>query len=74
MLGEGLTGTASEIGRAGDTAALIFTSLDHAWAAERIAKGPATLLVQPDPHLGLQPEHLTEVAAWISQLPTTRAA
>ncbi|WP_217141248.1 HAD domain-containing protein [Streptomyces sp. AC627_RSS907] len=51
-----------------------FTGLDHAWAAERTAKGTATLLVQPDPHLGLQPEHLTEVTTWASQLPRARAA
>ncbi|GAA2131361.1 HAD domain-containing protein [Streptomyces synnematoformans] len=51
-----------------------FTGLDHAWAAERIAKGTPTLLVQPDPHLGLQPEHLTEVTTWVAQLPTARAA
>ncbi|MET7288239.1 HAD domain-containing protein [Streptomyces sp. NPDC005573] len=50
-----------------------FTSLDHAWAAERTAKGMATLLVKPDPHLGLQPEHLTEVTTWVSQVPTARA-
>jgi len=50
-----------------------FTSLDHEWAAERTAKGTPTLLVQPDPHLGLQPEHLTELTTWISQLPTSRA-
>lgn len=51
-----------------------FTDLDHGWAAERVAKGKATLLVQPDPRLGLQPEHLTEVAKWVSQLPAARAA
>ncbi|MET8560282.1 HAD domain-containing protein [Streptomyces flaveolus] len=51
-----------------------FTSLDHAWATERTAKGTPTLLVQPDPHLGLQPKHLTEVATWASQLPRARAA
>ncbi|MCW8219179.1 HAD domain-containing protein [Streptomyces griseolus] len=51
-----------------------FTSLDHAWAAERTAKGVATLLVEPDPHLGLQAEHLAEVTTWISQLPAARAA
>jgi Swiss Army Knife RNA repair-like protein len=51
-----------------------FTSLDHAWAVERTAKGTPTLLVQPDPHLGLQPEHLTEVTTWASQLPAARAA
>ncbi|MFF3763878.1 HAD domain-containing protein [Streptomyces sp. NPDC001922] len=51
-----------------------FTSLDHTWAAERTARGTATLLVQPDPHLGLQPEHLTEVTKWAAQLPTVRAA
>ncbi|MFF1464896.1 HAD domain-containing protein [Streptomyces sp. NPDC058330] len=50
-----------------------FTSLDHAWAAERTARGAPTLLVQPDPHLGLQPEHLTEVAKWVAQLPTAHA-
>jgi hypothetical protein len=51
-----------------------FTSLDHAWAAERAARGTATLLVQPDPHLGLQPEHLTEVTTWASQLTAAHAA
>ncbi|MEU7040230.1 HAD domain-containing protein [Streptomyces varsoviensis] len=51
-----------------------FTSLDHAWAAERTAGGAGTFLVQPDPHLGLQPEHLTEVTAWASQLPRAQAA
>ncbi|MFF3553216.1 HAD domain-containing protein [Streptomyces tsukubensis] len=47
-----------------------FTSLDYAWAAERAAKGVATVLVQPDPHLGLQPEHLAEVTIWASRLLT----
>ncbi|MGV9547937.1 HAD domain-containing protein [Streptomyces ardesiacus] len=51
-----------------------FTGLDHAWAAERTAKGTPTLLVQPDPHLGLQPGHLTELTTWVSQLPAARAA
>ncbi|MFJ3878678.1 hypothetical protein ACIPW5_14580 [Streptomyces sp. NPDC090077] len=51
-----------------------FTNLDHAWAAERTAKGTPTLLVQPEPHLGLQPEHLTEVITWVSQLPRARVA
>ncbi|WP_455354037.1 HAD domain-containing protein [Streptomyces sp. SYSU K217416] len=51
-----------------------FTNLDHAWAAERTAMGTATFLVQPDPHHGLQPEHLTEVASWASHLQTVRAA
>ncbi|MFD8614551.1 HAD domain-containing protein [Streptomyces sp. NPDC059631] len=50
-----------------------FTGLDHGWAAERTAGGAPTLLVQPDPHLGLKPEHLTEVTKWVSQLPTARA-
>ncbi|MFD4340593.1 hypothetical protein ACFWPP_25865 [Streptomyces anulatus] len=47
--------------------------LDHDWAAERTAGGTPTLIVQPDPHLGLQPEHLTEVTKWLAQLPTARA-
>ncbi|MFF9201634.1 HAD domain-containing protein [Streptomyces sp. NPDC014986] len=51
-----------------------FTDLDHAWAVERTARGMATLLVQPDPHDGLQPGHLNELTTWVSQLPTARAA
>ncbi|MFW6695874.1 HAD domain-containing protein [Streptomyces sp. MAR4 CNX-425] len=50
------------------------TPLDHAWAAERTARGTATLFVQPEPRLGLQPEHLTEATRWAAQLPTVRAA
>ena len=45
-----------------------FTGLDHAWAAERTVRGPATLLVQPEPHIGLQPQHMDEVAAWAAGL------
>lgn len=48
-----------------------FTGLDHAWTAERTARGSATLLVQPDPHVGLQDEHLACVRAWAAQLITT---
>ncbi|MFC0601196.1 HAD domain-containing protein [Streptomyces palmae] len=42
-----------------------FTSLDHIWAAERTARGFPTLLVQPDPGIGLQPGHLTAVLDWV---------
>ncbi|MFI1526759.1 HAD domain-containing protein [Streptomyces griseus] len=49
-----------------------FTDLDHAWAAERTAGGTPTLIVQTDPHRGLQPEHLTELTTWVSQLSTAR--
>ncbi|MGE9696784.1 HAD domain-containing protein [Streptomyces sp. CH6] len=51
-----------------------FTSLDHAWAAERTACGTATLLVQPNPYFGLLSEHLTEATRWVAQLPAARAA
>ncbi|WP_028804669.1 HAD domain-containing protein [Streptomyces sp. 142MFCol3.1] len=51
-----------------------FTDLDHEWAVERTVKGTATLLIQPDPHLGLQPEHLTEVTRRVAQLRAARAA
>jgi hypothetical protein len=51
-----------------------FTGLDHSWGVERTARGMATLLVQPDPHDGLQPRHLTELTTWVSQLPAARAA
>ncbi|GGT32750.1 HAD domain-containing protein [Streptomyces purpureus] len=49
-----------------------FTDLDHSWAAERTARGAATLLVQPDPHAGLQVEHLAEVRAWAGRLLAVR--
>nr|WTB30659.1 HAD domain-containing protein [Streptomyces sp. NBC_00830] len=51
-----------------------FTSLDHAWAAERTAHGAATLLIQPDPRAGLQAEHLAEARAWAGQLLIVRTA
>ena len=50
-----------------------FTGLDHAWAAERTARGQATALVQPDPHVGLLAEYLVEVLAWAALLPVTQA-
>jgi hypothetical protein len=57
----------------GDAAAIWidddFTNLDHSWATERSSRGPATHLIQPDPHIGLQPEHLTQVAEWGTGLP-----
>ncbi|MEV7434581.1 HAD domain-containing protein [Streptomyces griseoviridis] len=40
-----------------------FTGRDHEWAAERTARGRVTVLVQPDPHVGLLAEHVTEVLA-----------
>ncbi|WP_338682667.1 HAD domain-containing protein [Streptomyces acidiscabies] len=45
-----------------------FTSLDHDWATERTAKGPSTLLVQPDPRAGLQAEHLAAALEWAASL------
>ncbi|WP_426498726.1 HAD domain-containing protein [Streptomyces sp. D54] len=51
-----------------------FTSLDHAWAAERTARGTATFLIQPDPYVGLQPEHLTEAASWVYRVSAADAA
>ncbi|MFI6621421.1 HAD domain-containing protein [Streptomyces sp. NPDC050528] len=50
-----------------------FTALDHEWAAERTARGQATTLVQPDPHVGLLPEHLVEVLAWAALLLVAQA-
>lgn len=43
-----------------------FTELDHASAAERTARGHPTLLVQPDPYVGLQLAHLVTVQEWAS--------
>ncbi|MFF1690879.1 MULTISPECIES: HAD domain-containing protein [unclassified Streptomyces] len=48
-----------------------FTGLDHAWAAERTTRGSATLLVQPDPRIGLRDEHMACVRAWAEQLITS---
>lgn len=45
-----------------------FTDLDHQWAAERTTTGTPTLLVQPDPNIGLLPEHLDRVLAWATGL------
>ncbi|MDX3747500.1 MULTISPECIES: HAD domain-containing protein [unclassified Streptomyces] len=50
-----------------------FTNPDHEWAVERTARGRATTLVQPDPHVGLLAEHLVEVLAWAALLPGARA-
>ncbi|MEU6484957.1 HAD domain-containing protein [Streptomyces sp. NPDC046887] len=41
-----------------------FTGLDLEWAAERTARGHPTLLVQPDPYVGLQEGHLAEIREW----------
>ncbi|WP_405808757.1 HAD domain-containing protein [Streptomyces sp. NBC_00210] len=47
-----------------------FTALDHAWAAERTARGHPTLLIQPDPYTGLQPDHLAKVREWAARQTT----
>ncbi|MFF2405511.1 hypothetical protein [Streptomyces sp. NPDC058092] len=41
-----------------------FTARDHTWAAERTARGQPTLLVQPDPYTGLQPNRPDEIRKW----------
>lgn len=45
-----------------------FTSLDHDWAAARTARGAATLLIEPDPHAGLQAQHLDLAIGWVDHL------
>ncbi|WP_406302324.1 HAD domain-containing protein [Streptomyces sp. NBC_00885] len=45
-----------------------FTTLDHTWAAERTARGHPTLLVQPTPYAGLQPDHLSRVREWAAMV------
>ncbi|MFB7777750.1 HAD domain-containing protein [Streptomyces bauhiniae] len=44
-----------------------FTGLDHDWAAERTARGATTLLIQPDPHVGIEGRHLAEARAWLAR-------
>ncbi|WP_316519904.1 HAD domain-containing protein [Kitasatospora brasiliensis] len=45
-----------------------FTPLDHQWAADRSAFGNPTLLIQPDPRTGIQPEHITSALEWAASL------
>jgi hypothetical protein len=45
-----------------------FTVADHAWAAARTAVGIPTLLVQPDPRVGLLPAHLEAIRSWMAEL------
>ncbi|MDQ0387223.1 hypothetical protein J2S54_004043 [Streptomyces sp. DSM 42143] len=51
-----------------------FTSLDHEWSAERVARGLPTLLIQPNPREGVQPEHFAEVSAWATEVSTLRGS
>jgi hypothetical protein len=39
---------------------------DHAWAADLTATGQPALLVQPDPHTGLQPRHIGVILRWVA--------
>jgi hypothetical protein len=38
--------------------------LDHQWAADRTTGGYPTLLVEPDHHAGLHPEHILSALEW----------
>ncbi|AXG79167.1 HAD domain-containing protein [Streptomyces paludis] len=51
-----------------------FTALDHRWAADRTASGVPTLLIEPDPHAGLQPEHIMAALEWAARLITKDVA
>ncbi|MEV5199688.1 HAD domain-containing protein [Streptomyces sp. NPDC053720] len=51
-----------------------FTTLDHGWAQERTARGLPTLLVQPDPYVGLLADHLVEIQAWATRQSGTNEA
>ncbi|MCX4750014.1 HAD domain-containing protein [Kitasatospora sp. NBC_01287] len=51
-----------------------FTPLDHRWAADRTAFGNPTLLIQPDPNTGIQPEHVINALEWAASLTTTKQA
>ncbi|MFF5326038.1 hypothetical protein [Streptomyces rubradiris] len=65
-------------GRLGDAPAVWidddFTDPDHSWAAGRTASGAPTLLVQPNPRVGLRAEHLAEARVWAGRLRDTRTA
>ncbi|MFC7264208.1 HAD domain-containing protein [Streptomyces lutosisoli] len=50
-----------------------FTSLDHEWAAERTTHDQPTVLIQPDPYVGLLAEHLVEILGRAALLPIAPA-
>lgn len=45
-----------------------FTAADHAWAGERAAAGNPTLLIEPDPYIGLTAQHIDAALAWVAGL------
>ncbi len=49
-----------------------FTELDHQWATDRAAAGCPTLLVEPDPHTGLQPDHVMAALEWAIDLTSSK--
>ena len=51
-----------------------FTELDHQWATDRSAAGYPTLLIEPDPHAGLRPDHIMTALQWAVGLAATRDA
>ncbi|MCC9308433.1 hypothetical protein LN042_15275 [Kitasatospora sp. RB6PN24] len=51
-----------------------FTPLDHQWAADRTTFGNPTLLIQPDPHVGIQPEHIMTALEWATSLAAVKDA
>jgi hypothetical protein len=51
-----------------------FAESDHSWAAARAAVGYSTLLIQPDPHLGIMAEHIEIIRRWALDLELRRSA
>src|SRR5437016_11669280 len=51
-----------------------FTPTDHKWAVQRTMTVAPMLLIQPDPYIGLLPEHLLSALTWAATLPHTSAS
>ncbi|MFD4531474.1 HAD domain-containing protein [Kitasatospora sp. NPDC058397] len=51
-----------------------FTPLDHQWAADRTSFGNPTLLIQPDPRVGIQSQHVMNALEWAAALDAARKA
>jgi hypothetical protein len=51
-----------------------FTALDHQWATDRSNAGHPTLLIQPDSHTGLCPEHIFATLEWSAGLRPAKEA
>jgi hypothetical protein len=51
-----------------------FADPDHRWTLSRTAAGSPTLLIQPNPHAGIQQRHIDQITNWVHSLSLPRTA